>query len=511
MTSFRFIAAFATPATLLVALLAVTQGWPGFWFFGFLPVWYLFIITPLMDEALHALAGPDVVNEPDDRRASLWRDPRFDVWLWLWVPAQLGLQAWALVEATARFDSDRVAFWALTLGAGYIGGVGINTAHELMHRKGKPERALSELLLTSVSFAHFSIEHVLGHHKNVATPHDPASARLGEPAWKFIPRSMVGTVRSAWRLERERTQRLSIPWTSLENRRLRYPLVLAALYAAIVVGFGLPGLLFMAVQSVFAIALLEIINYIEHYGLYRDEVSPGRYVRVEPEHSWNSSHRLTSLYLFHLTRHADHHAMASRPYFALRHLTDGPQHPYGYATMMVFACAPPLWRRVMDQRVLDWRAQMNARRQAAHTSATERARGSVVLGAGVAGEQGGVAAWALQALFGFNGDVLQDSRPALRGAVPADVELHQALLHFGQATAVAEGLHAGHAAHEVLGRQRREQHTGGAGPGVGVVAALHGAGAGVVDGVDEAANRMRHRDGAVALGDELHQAAGLKA
>ena len=205
--------------------------------------------------------------------------------------------------------------------------------------------------MTSVTYPHFCVEHVEGHHRNVGTPADPATARLGESVYRFVPRSVLGGLASAWRIERRRAARLGLRRWSWRDRRVRMGLLTAALYAAVALAFGWAGVLFFAAQSAVAVGQLEVINYLEHYGLSRREVGPGRYERVGAEHSWESAHRLTAWYLFNLPRHADHHARASRPYWNLDHSEASPQLPWGYSTVFLMALVPPLWRRVMDPRV----------------------------------------------------------------------------------------------------------------------------------------------------------------
>jgi alkane 1-monooxygenase len=320
----------------------------GSWWLA-LPPLFLFVITPVMDALLGLHTAPF-----DDEAADRWRDLKYDAWLWLWIPVQLAIQVAALIVAASTTDAATLV--GIVFASGLLGGLGINVAHEFMHRKGKPERALAEVLMTSVGYTHFVVEHVLGHHKHVATPNDPATARKGESIAPFLVRSIAGGLASYWRLEGARVAKLSVPF-GLRDRRLRYPLVLALMVAAIGVALGPVALAVFIGQCFVAILLLETINYVEHYGLARARLPNGSYERVEPAHSWNSSHRLTSFYLFLLPRHADHHAHASRPYFALRHLDDSPQLPAGYSTMLLVALVPPLWRSVMDPRVDGWRSR----------------------------------------------------------------------------------------------------------------------------------------------------------
>jgi alkane 1-monooxygenase len=261
-----------------------------------------------------------------------------------------------VLHRVTRPDAAFVEIVGLTVSLGVISGSGgIVIAHELMHRASRFPRVLAEILMTQASYAHFCIEHVFGHHRHVATPLDPASSRRGEGVFAFVPRSIIGGIISAWRIETDRVARRGFAW-SLADGRLRMPLVMALLYTAVAAGFGVLGVFVFLTQSAIAVTLLEVINYLEHYGLTRREIEPGRYERVGPEHSWNSSHRVSNLYLFNLARHSDHHYLASRPYEALRHWDEheAPQLPSGYAAMLLLALVPPLWFKVMDPRVDAW-------------------------------------------------------------------------------------------------------------------------------------------------------------
>jgi alkane 1-monooxygenase len=241
----------------------------------------------------------------------------------------------------------------LALTVAMVSGIGINTAHELGHKRASSERWLSKVALAQSGYGHFFIEHNRGHHVRVATPEDPASARLGESFYAFLPRTVAGSLRSAWELERVRLARLhSSPWTP-RNDILNAWAMTVALYAVLVIAFGTVVLPYLLIQSVVGFCLLEVVNYLEHYGLLRGKREDGRYERTRPEHSWNSNSVASNVLLYHLQRHSDHHANPIRRYQALRHVEEAPQLPTGYAGMIVLAAVPPLWRRVMDHRVLE--------------------------------------------------------------------------------------------------------------------------------------------------------------
>ena len=315
----------------------------------FLPVALLLVALPIID----MLSGLNVANAGDDE--DIANDPAFRVITWVWTAVQPLLLWWALgVVAAGRLSAVELAGLTLSIGL-TTGAVGVTFAHELVHRPGRFERALGEILVATTSYTHFCIEHVSGHHRHVGTPRDPATARFGEWSYVFIPRSVFGGMRSAWTIECARLDKRGHgPWHPA-NRMLRYALTQVVMYGSVFAWFGARGAGFLAAQAVVAIVLLETINYVEHYGLFRLELSPGRYERVMPWHSWNSSHRVSNWLLINLARHADHHMIASKRYQVLDHLGTAPQLPAGYGSMLMLALVPPLWRRVMDPRVLEWR------------------------------------------------------------------------------------------------------------------------------------------------------------
>jgi alkane 1-monooxygenase len=187
----------------------------------------------------------------------------------------------------------------------------------------------------------------------VATPEDPASSRLGESFYRFWPRTVAGSLRSAWELEGVRLGRLESSMWTPRNDILSAWAMTVVLFGVLVAVFGLVVLPYLVIQAVLGFSLLEVVNYLEHYGLLRRRREDGRYERTQPEHSWNSNNTASNVLLYHLQRHSDHHANPVRRYQALRHVEEAPQLPTGYAGMIVAAVIPPLWRRVMDHRVLE--------------------------------------------------------------------------------------------------------------------------------------------------------------
>lgn len=328
------------PVTQVVGL-ALGGGW------AWLPVLYAFALVPALDLVVPLDTDPPPGRAQPDAR---WM---FELAVHLWVPVQIVVMAATMARVSAaEVGGWTQAGWVVGL-AMVTGGGGITVAHELMHRPDRRARGLAELLMTLVLYPHFCVEHILGHHRRVATEDDPASARLGESVWSFLPRTVLGGLRSAWGLEAERVHRLGL--RGLSDRRWRHPIGVSGLVLLTALAFGAPGLVVLVGSSAVAVFLLEVVNYVEHYGLVRARRPDGRYERVRPAHSWNSAHRLTGWILFRLPRHSDHHYLAHRPYHELEHHEAAPQLPASYPAMMILALAPPLWRRIMDPRVEAWR------------------------------------------------------------------------------------------------------------------------------------------------------------
>jgi alkane 1-monooxygenase len=240
----------------------------------------------------------------------------------------------------------------LTLSTGVVlGATGINVAHELGHRPGRIEQFFAKAGLLMVLYQHFFIEHNRGHHKNVSTPADPATARKNEPVYLFLFRSIVGQYIDAWKLENNRLQKKGLKILNLENEMIRFSLYQSLYLLAVIVLFGIELLPFAFAIAFVGVVLLEIINYIEHYGLQREILPSGHPEKVMPKHSWNSDHEMGRIVLFELTRHSDHHYKASRKYQILRHMEESPQLPTGYPGCMLLALVPPLWFRVMNKRL----------------------------------------------------------------------------------------------------------------------------------------------------------------
>ncbi len=316
------------------------------WGWWFAPV-FLYTLIPALDW----LIGNDPHNPPESAVAELSKDRYYRYCVYAYLPLQFIGLFWAM-SVLASGSLGWVGTLGLLVSVGIVSGVAFNTAHELGHQNDKLEKYLGMLSLAPTLYGHFCVEHNRGHHVRVATPEDPASARYGESFWRFLPRTVIGGLRSAWALEAARLSRQGKSVWHWQNHNLQAWSMSAVLYLLLAAAFGWAVLPFMLAQSLYSISLFEVINYLEHYGLCRQRLPSGRYERCQPEHSWNSNHLVTNLFLYQLQRHSDHHANPTRSYQALRHYEDVPQLPSGYAGMVPLAYIPPLWRWVMDRRVL---------------------------------------------------------------------------------------------------------------------------------------------------------------
>ncbi|MDH4108652.1 MAG: alkane 1-monooxygenase [Gammaproteobacteria bacterium] len=312
-----------------------------------LPLAIGYVAAPLLDWLL----GEDRNNPPEAVVLQLDADRYYRYLTYAVVPLHfLGLIAAAWWAGTAELSWW--AFAGLAAVAGIASGLGINTGHELGHKKPRLERTLAKIVLAVPAYGHFWIEHNRGHHRDVATPDDPASARMGESIYRFARREIPGAFRRAWAIEKDRLERRGRSAWHPDNEILQSMSISVALQLGLVAWQGWSMIPFLAIHNVFAWWQLTSANYIEHYGLLRQKDANGRYERCEPHHSWNSNHVFSNLVLFHLERHSDHHAHPLRRYQSLRHFEDLPTLPNGYFGSYLLAYLPWLWYRVMDPKLL---------------------------------------------------------------------------------------------------------------------------------------------------------------
>jgi len=323
-------------------------------FFAFLTLLVVYGLVPLVD----LLLGKDPVNPSEEDVPSL-SEEKFYRYLTLsclplYIICLFG-SGYLLLNWPQLSLLGQVGY---VMSMGVVGGIiAINVGHELIHKSTQLEKVTGGLLYSLVSYAGFIVEHVYGHHVHVSTPEDASSSRYKQSLYNFLPKAYVGNFTNAWKIQKKRLNKKGVGLLSAKNELIWYNLASVIFACAMGLFFTLLGSEFLLgvgfflAQSFIAITLLEIINYIEHYGLHREKLSNGKYQRVNIEHSWNSNYLLTNMFLFQLQRHSDHHAFAARRYQVLRHHEQSPQLPFGYATMFVIAMIPPLWMAIMNPRV----------------------------------------------------------------------------------------------------------------------------------------------------------------
>jgi alkane 1-monooxygenase len=312
-----------------------------------LPIFFAWLFVPLME----AFIKPDPANMSAAEEELANKNKGYDILLYLVV----AVQYFSLYEFLDSMKNDTLT-WQETTGRIWVMGMlcgifGINVGHELGHRVNKFEQTLAKALLLTSLYMHFFTEHNKGHHKRVATPEDPSSARYGEPVYTFYFRTVIFSYISAWHIANDELRKKGKPVFSLHNEMIQFTLIQLLFLWLIIFAFGWLVTLYFLASAMIGILLLETVNYIEHYGLQRKSTGDGKYERAMPVHSWNSDHVIGRLMLFELSRHSDHHYLASRKYQVLRHHDDAPQMPTGYPGMMILSLLPPAWFYVMNRRI----------------------------------------------------------------------------------------------------------------------------------------------------------------
>ncbi len=340
-----------------VSLLLVPLIWfsavAGGWWLILVPfvTWWLFAVLDRLSGLNLENADPET---PDDDLG--W----YILLTKVWVPVQFVTLFGLIWFSTHTEQLGTIEKVALFFGMGVLSGtIGMNYSHELMHQSGRFERWMGDILLAMVLYCHFRSEHLLVHHRYVGTPRDPVTARFNEGFHRFYPRVLRQSLISSFRAEREKLGRKDRPWTDPANPFWRYlGLQGFMVFLALLLG-GWLGLGLFLVQAGTAIWQLELVNYVEHYGLTRKHLGNGKYEHIRPRHSWNASQKASNWLLINLQRHSDHHYKPDRRFPLLQHHSEdaAPQLPYGYPVMTLAAMVPPVWRRVMNPRVRAWRQQ----------------------------------------------------------------------------------------------------------------------------------------------------------
>jgi len=326
----------------VTAFIGILVGGP----YVYLTVVYTFIFIPILE-----LNTKEYINEySDDEKKSRNLDPFFDFLLYLNIPIVYGIFFFSLNTLVHTNSISEII--GIILSASIVMATnGINVGHELGHRKSLFSRTCSKLLYLPCQYMHFFIEHNFGHHINVATPNDPATAKYKQNLYSFWISSVTKTYISAWKIQLKLLRVSKLSFISIKNDMIFYTLFQVSFLIFIYLNYGLIITIYSVFMSVVSFLFLETINYVEHYGLLRKINSNGRYERVKPHHSWNSNHTIGRITLYELTRHSDHHFKSSKKYQVLESIEDSPQLPYGYPTSILISFFPPLWFKIMNPLV----------------------------------------------------------------------------------------------------------------------------------------------------------------
>jgi len=340
MSDFKYLFAYSIPLMTLVSI-----SYDGILTFA-TPL-YAFVFIPILEV---------ILKDYDKEYSEAQKEKRlnniiFDILLYLNIPFVFGLLVYGfwVLETKSLMPVEMVGI-VLSLGILFATNA-INVAHELGHRKTLVERTLSKLLLLPCLYMHFYLEHNFGHHKNVATPEDPATSKKNQSVYHFWISSVLKQYKNAWQIQISILKKGNYTYFSIKNDMMWYSIIQACYLAICFLFFGISGLLFALATGLLSFIFLETINYVEHYGLVRKKLASGRYERVQTHHSWNSNHIIGRIVLYELTRHSDHHFKASKKYQILENKKESPQLPYGYPTSILLSLVPWLWFRIMNSRI----------------------------------------------------------------------------------------------------------------------------------------------------------------
>ena len=319
-------------------------------FYNYLAVIFTFIFIPILE----IIVKKSDEKYTDEEKKNRNLDPFFDLLLYLNIPIVFGIFFFSL-EKLAPTTSVYDIVGIILSSSIVMATNGINVGHELGHRKSIIARTCSKLLYLPCQYMHFYIEHNFGHHINVATPEDPATAKYKQTVYSFWITSVIRTYLSAWHIQLKLLKVSKRSFFSIKNDMLFYKFFQLTFLIFIYYNFGLYLTLLSIMMSVVSFLFLETINYVEHYGLLRKKEPSGRYERVKPHHSWNSNHTIGRIVLYELTRHSDHHFKSSKKYQVLESLDECPHLPHGYPTSILLSLIPPVWFNIMNPLVRYYR------------------------------------------------------------------------------------------------------------------------------------------------------------
>ncbi|MCH3881877.1 MULTISPECIES: alkane 1-monooxygenase [Tenacibaculum] len=340
MKALKYLSISILPITVFIAF--TSTGW-----LTFLPLITFFGLIPLLE----LFFNPNKENFTKDEEQKEKENKIYTSILYATVLIQVLFLGWFFV---AIQETDLATFeiiGRITAMGLMCGAIGLNVGHELGHRNNRFDEFLGEILLLTSLNTHFLPYHNAGHHFNVATPKDAATARKGEILYLFWIRSHFQSYSQAWNAENTRLKNSERSWFHIQNRMIIYTICNFILVGGIYFFFGSFVTLAFLAAAIFGILQLETVNYIEHYGLLRKQNEHGRYERVKRTHSWNSDHVIGQAMLFNLSRHSDHHYNGAKHYQLLKTLPESPQMPTGYPGMMLLSLFPPLWFNLMNKKL----------------------------------------------------------------------------------------------------------------------------------------------------------------
>tara|TARA_B100000780_G_scaffold24812_1_gene15783 strand:+ start:1290 stop:2339 length:1050 start_codon:yes stop_codon:yes gene_type:complete len=340
MKDLKYLAAYTIPLATAISL--AQEGWGLY-----CTVFYVFVIVPIADWGFGK--GEKNLNQKEVQK----KEPMmvFDFMLYFNVPLVFALLGWSLWNfSNIEYENFERIGLVLSMGI-FLATNAINVAHELGHRASLFERTLSKLLYMPCLYMHFYIEHNFGHHLNVATSKDGASAKYNQNLYFFWIRSVTKQYVDAWKKQNELLKKSNTRFFSLKNDMFWYIIIQFIYLFTIFYAFSYKTMMFAIATGVISFLFLETINYIEHYGLRRKKLKSGRYERVKEIHSWNSDHNVGRIVLYELTRHSDHHFKSGKKYQILNRFKESPQLPYGYPASILISFFPPLWFMIMNRRV----------------------------------------------------------------------------------------------------------------------------------------------------------------
>ena len=323
------------------------------WFLGgisiaLIPLYGYFSISLL--DYFFGLDEQTKINSQDSKKYSII------LWVWPFLQFILVFGSLAVIYNSSNFSIFEALFLMVSLGI-VTGAIGITFAHELMHKKNKIEKILSDLLLGMVLYGHFRTEHLMTHHRYVGTKKDTVTARFNESFYVFFLRVLPGSIISAWNVEKEKLSKRKKKVFNYKNPFwIYFGLILLFITIAFSIA-GIFGILLFIIQAIIAIIHLEVVNYIEHYGLSRKLLSNGKYEKTKPQHSWNANQKVSNLFLINLQKHSDHHYNPNKSYQLLTAFDSyaAPQLPFGYPIMVLLSLFPSQWKKVMNPKVQEWR------------------------------------------------------------------------------------------------------------------------------------------------------------